>query len=384
MTPVSLSPGAGAAPGPRLFGRPGRILMTLDAVGGVWRYAMDLCARLARQEVETVFAGFGPPPTPEQVREAERIGPLVWTDAPLDWTAESEAELGDIPRRLVALAHANEVDLVHLNLPSQAAGLRLDVPVVVVSHSCVVSWFHAVQHASVPEAWRWQERRNRMGFAAADAAVAPSRSHAEMLEACYGGLGDIRVVYNCTSDGPLPRRKQPFAIAAGRWWDEGKNAAVLDAAAARSTWPIRMAGALEGPNGQAVTLTHAEYLGALPNAGLRALMAQAAICVSPSLYEPFGLSALEAATAGCALVLSDIPTYRELWDGAALFADPADPRAFADAIGRLAADEALRRRLCGLAAARATRFSPEAQGEAMLRVYADALHAAHARQRLVG
>ena len=43
------------------------------------------------------------------------------------------------------------------------------------------------------------------------------------------------------------------------------------------------------------------------------------IFVSVSRYEPFGLAVLEAAHAGCALVLSDIPTFRELWQGAASF-----------------------------------------------------------------
>ena len=51
----------------------------------------------------------------------------------------------------------------------------------------------------------------------------------------------------------------------------------------------------------------------------RAGSARCPIFVSAARYEPFGLAVLEAAQAGCALVLSDIPTFRELWDGAALF-----------------------------------------------------------------
>ena len=34
----------------------------------------------------------------------------------------------------------------------------------------------------------------------------------------------------------------------------------------------------------------------------------------PARYEPFGLSILEAALSGCALVLGDLPSLRELWD----------------------------------------------------------------------
>ena len=57
------------------------------------------------------------------------------------------------------------------------------------------------------------------------------------------------------------------------------------------------------------------------------MMARTAVFVSPALYEPFGLAVLEAAQAGCALVLSDIPTFRELWDGVALFVAPVIARA---------------------------------------------------------
>jgi glycosyltransferase involved in cell wall biosynthesis len=48
-------------------------------------------------------------------------------------------------------------------------------------------------------------------------------------------------------------------------------------------------------------------------------LARAAIYVSPARYDPFGLLPLQAALHGCALLLSDIPSYRELWDGAACF-----------------------------------------------------------------
>ena len=53
---------------------------------------------------------------------------------------------------------------------------------------------------------------------------------------------------------------------------------------------------------------------------------------SAARYEPFGLAVLEAAQSGLALVLADRPGFRELWDGAALFADPADPDAFTAAM----------------------------------------------------
>jgi glycosyltransferase involved in cell wall biosynthesis len=98
-------------------------------------------------------------------------------------------------------------------------------------------------------------------------------------------------------------------------------------------------------------------------------MATAAIVASPSLYEPFGLAPLEAANMGAALVLADIPTYRELWDGVALFAGPHDPDSFAEAINSLAQSEALRRDMGQKARERAKRYSVAAQTDAMRDVY---------------
>lgn len=354
------------------------ILVTVDAVGGVWRYAMDLAAGLTHRGYAFTFVGFGPPPSPAQRAEAERIGPLLWLDSPLDWLAGDEAQLDGIPNLLRTVVEDRAIDLVHLNLPSQAFGLDLDVPTVVVSHSCVVTWFAAVRGNDVPPDWQWQYRRNRLGFDHADVVVAPSHAHANMLRSSYGTIHSLHVVYNATSAAIGPAHKEAVVFAAGRWWDDGKNGAVLDAAAARSAWPVVMAGPDKGPNGQASTFRNARLLGELPHAEVAQRMARAAIFVSPSRYEPFGLAPLEAARAGAALILADIPTYRELWDGAALFAHPDDATAFADAINRLASDDALRHELAMTARVRSERFTPDAQVTAMMAIYDDLLHPAAA------
>ena len=46
---------------------------------------------------------------------------------------------------------------------------------------------------------------------------------------------------------------------------------------------------------------------------------RSAVYLSSARYDPFGLLPLQAALSGCALLLSDIPSYREVWDGAACF-----------------------------------------------------------------
>ena len=102
--------------------RPRHVLMTVDAVGGVWRYALDLAATLKSAGFSFTFAGFGPPPSEGQRAEADAHGDLVWLDAPLDWMATDEHGLRDVPALIAQLVEDREIDLVHLNLPSQAAG----------------------------------------------------------------------------------------------------------------------------------------------------------------------------------------------------------------------------------------------------------------------
>lgn len=357
---------------------PLRILMTLDAVGGVWRYATDLARGLSLQGCSTLFVGQGPLPTPAQHREIEAIpgSRLVWLDPPLDWMAKGPDELAALPRLLSTLAAGWNVDLMHLNLPSQAAGLQVSCPVVVVSHSCLSTWWQAVRGGALPADWTWQHDLNRRGFDGADLVLAPSRSHAAAVLAAYGAIEHLHVVRNgipaSRPRSAASRARGAFIAAAGRWWDEGKNARVLDVAAGAIAWPVLMAGPCRGPLGQGVDLGAARALGTMAHGDVRDLLAQASLFVSPSLYEPFGLAALEAAADGTPLVLADIPTYRELWDGAAAFFQPHDAAALAALLGRLADDGGERDRLGHSALERATAYTLEAQVASLLKLYAQA------------
>jgi glycosyltransferase involved in cell wall biosynthesis len=72
-------------------------------------------------------------------------------------------------------------------------------------------------------------------------------------------------------------------------------------------------------------------------------------------------------------VLSDIPTFRELWDSAATFVAPGDDAAFAQAIDALASDAAARIEAGERARARAARYTPAANARGMADIYARAV-----------
>lgn len=349
------------------------ILMTVDAVGGVWRYAMELARALPAQGYRTVFAVLGPAPSAAQEQEARRLGELVWLDQPLDWMVDGPERLSKLGPALAALARECGAALVHLNAPSQVVGLDVAVPVVSVVHSCLPTWWRAVKGTPLPREWQWHRRMNQAGMEAADAVVVPSGSYAEAIEACYDPPFQIEVAYNGIAAFLDAAPREPFLFAAGRWWDEGKNGAVLSRAAASIDWPVVMAGPLESPTGHRRELRGVRSPGAIPHDRVLDHVRRAGIVVSPSIYEPFGLAALEGARAGAALLLADIPTYRELWKGAALFFDPADPDDLAGKANLLIRDSALRTAQASLALARSRRLTPDRQAETMAEIYSRCL-----------
>jgi glycosyltransferase involved in cell wall biosynthesis len=116
-------------------------------------------------------------------------------------------------------------------------------------------------------------------------------------------------------------------------------------------------------------LPGAHLLGPLCGADLSGWYRRAAIYALPARYEPFGLSVLEAANAACALVLGDIPSLRENWDGAAWFVPPEDDRALTAAIGRLVDHPETRNDFARRAFARASALSVGRTADSYFRLY---------------
>lgn len=77
------------------------------------------------------------------------------------------------------------------------------------------------------------------------------------------------------------------------------------------------------------------FLGAVPYAEVLRYHARAAALVFPSFIETFGHPLLEAMLAGTPVIAADIPTFREIAGGAALYFPPSDAVALARAVDRL-------------------------------------------------
>lgn len=359
-----------------------RILMTADAVGGVWQYATDLARGLAGRGIETLIAVIGPSPTAAQAKLAESIDGLALVDTglPLDWMALSHRAICAAGDAVAELASEHGVDLVQLNAPALAAESDFPVPVLAVNHSCVTTWWQSVYGGRPEGPYAWRGRMTGRGLAAADRIVTPTAAFAEATRRAYGLKTRPTPVHNGRAPLPLPRRaRHDFAFTAGRLWDKGKNAATIDRIASRLTVPFHAAGPLRSPGGDAVRLEHARSLGTLGEEQLGRWLAAGPVFVSAAYYEPFGLAVLEAAAAGCPLVLSDLPSFRELWDGAAVFVEPTNDILFAEAIGEIIGDDVRHAQLGAAARERAARYTLEVMSARMAAIY-DELVAGRAKE----
>jgi glycogen synthase len=355
-----------------------KLLMTVDAVGGVWSYALELARALAPSGVEIVLATMGPLPSAAQREEAARCGNvrLETSEYRLEWMQNPWTDLERAGDWLLTLEQREQPDLVHLNGYIHAA-LPWRAPVCVVAHSCSCSWWRAVKHEPAPESWDRYRTAVRRGLDAATVVIAPTRAMLAALTTEYGHVGNPRVIYNARDASHFPvLEKERFVLSAGRMWDEAKNLSALEYVAPSIEWPVYVAGERSLNGFGTVEPTYCCSLGALDHGELARWMGHASIYALPARYEPFGLSALEAAFAGCALVLGNIPSLRELWRDAALFVDPDDHEQLAHTLQRLIADGERRRTVARRCRARAFAFGAGEMASAYLHAYESALIAA--------
>jgi glycosyltransferase involved in cell wall biosynthesis len=349
-----------------------KALMTADTVGGVFTYAVELVGALRADGIEVAVATMGAPLSADQRARLDAAGVAAVHESAfrLEWMDDPWEDVDAAGEWLLELEAREHPDVVHVNGYAHAA-LRWRAPVVAVAHSCVPSWWQAVHACEAPAQWERYRRAVRAGLDAAAVVVAPTAAMLADLERHHGGVGRRGAVVHNGSTAPLvapDAPRDPLVLAAGRMWDPAKNLAALDAAAHGLAWPVVVAGDLDGRSPLNV-----RTLGRVPAHELDRLRARAPIFVHPARYEPFGLAPLEGARAGCALVLGDIPSLREVWGDAAAFVDPADARALQAALAQLVDDDAARVRLARRGHDRAQRYTVTAMAQGYRRIYERAL-----------
>lgn len=369
----------------------GPILMSTDTVGGVWTYSIELARGLAERGHHVVLAAMGAPPSPAQQAEARAVDGLIFHARPykLAWMEDPWEDIREAGGWLKDLAREYRPALVHLNTLAHG-DIGWELPLMTVLHSCVMSWFSAVRGALPFESihlkfveknrrrlpphdtQRWERYHALVtkSLRASDTIITPSAWISQQIRSHYDHFNDIRVIYNGRNpENFRPARAQNYILSAGRLWDEAKNAHQLASAAELIKWPVYIAGSSTHPDGGSAQFKNVECLGQLSPEELAGYFSRSAIYVLPARYEPFGLSILEAALAGNALVLGNIPSLREIWGDAALFVDPDNPEDIAAATNLLIDERALRRDFTQRAARRARLLTSERMVENYLDIY---------------
>jgi glycogen synthase len=244
---------------------PRRILMTADCVGGVWNYSLDLAEALGQFGVQVGIATMGPLPSQSQKAQAARISnlSLFESDYKLEWMDSPWADVDTAGIWLLDLAKDFSPDIVHLNGFSHA-GLAWNVPVVVVAHSCVRSWWKAVKTEPVPAHFAEYTKRVLAALRSANLLIAPTNFMLEEIDRNYDLLvpktmipnGRFRSVY-------FPAKKIDFIFTAGRLWDEAKGLRFLERIAPELKWPIWAAGEKRHPSGLQEPFKNIKVLGHL-------------------------------------------------------------------------------------------------------------------------
>lgn len=235
------------------------------------------------------------------------------------------------------------------------------------------------------------EARGRL-LAAADLIVAVSEGAAASLAAGGVPRSKIRVVHNgpldgarqaATGTGAGRRLRRPAIVTVAGLVARKGGEILLEAFQALAAehpeanlyyvgdGPER--GALErrAVSGMVAGRVHVEGFSPDPGEYLRG----ADIFVLPSLREPFGLAALEARAAGCAVVVSEIDGLPEVVDGgrAGLLVPPGDPVALARALGSLLSSPRELARWRERARANLPRFTATRMAQSTDAVYREAM-----------
>jgi glycogen(starch) synthase len=129
-------------------------------------------------------------------------------------------------------------------------------------------------------------------------------------------------------------------------------------------------------------MRHGTFMGWIGDDVLHSLYRIADLCVVPSIYEPFGLVALEAMASDCPCIVADTGGLREVVPNSdvGLRFGSRNPRALATMMQRVLTDDALRERLVAEAGAHVLRFDWADVAEQTARVYGELAQPASARR----
>jgi glycogen synthase len=321
-----------------------KVLMTTDNLGGVWTYSIELLSEFEKNNIYTALAIMGSPLTQSQRKQLAKLKKVkvYHSEYKLEWMEDPWEDVDMAGEWLLTIRDEFHPDLVHLNSYTFGA-LNWGVPVIVIAHSDVISWWKSVLNCPHPNRLNEYLKRVKFGLENSNWIVAPSKNMLKKINEIYGNFINQGVIYNGRSKEHIVKsEKQKLIFSMGRLWDTAKNVSLLIKAAPMLKWKVKLAGNPQHPITNELTVHgNVDFLGGLTETEVFEYLSISSIFIHPARYEPFGLAPLEAALSGCALVLGDIDSLKEVWEDSALYVDTDDSKSVVDVVNRLINDEDL-------------------------------------------
>jgi glycogen synthase len=355
-------------------------------VGGLGRHVEALARELAGQghDVRVVTRGDAAGPSTE-VRDGVRVVRAALDPLAIDFTTEtllswSQASEHALVRAALPLVRRWRPDVVHAHdwLVAQTAVTLADVtraPLVTTLHATEagrhMGWLPRPLNRAIHSVESWLARQSALVVTCSmtmhDEATRLFELPAERVRVIPNGIDATR--WRASAGATAAARARlagdaPLLVYAGRLVHEKGVQTLLRAVRPlREAHPgLQLAVAGSGVHEPALRelarrlriARAVRWLGFVPEVELPAVLGAADVAVVPSLYEPFGIVALEAAAAGAPLAVAETGGLRDLASaGVAAASFPAgDTDALVSAVGKLLVDPVAARR----AAVRAARL----------------------------
>lgn len=337
-----------------------RILFTVDPNGAGWMHTVTLAGALGSRGHDVLIASFGPEASPERMAAVED-SEVRMTRVEIPGPTTDPTFISTARAALDVLVKEWSPSVVHIDRCA-FGDLELEIPKILMI---------AADRTARISRGRGPARRGLLG---ADAVVSPTRALSEEISRRFEyrrpisliqpglELGDKPVTF-----GPMKKARSGFMFY-GRTDEKADGFDVLLEALRRAK--VELPFRIGGEGARPPLPGSLQDLGMLDGVGRAGAFEKADIAVLPSRDDAFGLRSVEAGLSGCALILSDVASYHELWHGAAVLVPPDDPGALAEAIRLLATDTRKREECQRLCRARAlSGFSADRMIEEYLDVH---------------
>ncbi|GAA0511474.1 glycogen synthase [Paractinoplanes deccanensis] len=344
-------------------------------VGGLGRHVHALATTLAAAGHEvTVVTRHTPGTLREEYAEGVRIIRAP-DDAPRfevrdgDMLAWAMAFNHTLTRAALRAARTGSYDVVHAHdwLVAHAAVTvrdHLDIPLVATIHATESGrhqgWLPHAHNRTIDDIERWLSQEAVRTIVCSDYMRAEvSRLFAvpsDRIDVVYNGVDELRWYARPRAVAAARRRyagpSGPLVSFAGRLvYEKGVQHLLAAVPSLRERHPgLRVVIAGDGPyraDLEALATEGVTFAGFLTGHHLTALMGASDCYVVPSIYEPFGMVALEAAAAGTPIAVADTGGLAEIVDDGetGVKFTPADPHALTEAVDKVLRDRDLARRL---------------------------------------